>query len=229
MTIIYRLCAIPSTNPSPIYQENKDKLNELCLRSAVATFKDITPKMIFICDYCPESYRKMIEDNVPFVHEIHFTNLGINGTAIMQYELAEKEDDDVFLFQECDYLWRPSQGKNFYEAVKNFGLVSPYDHPDFYNRYDIHPMETELQIFNNAHYRKSRRNTMTFGMTKEAFENQKGILKKYGYLDNEVWIEMAAKGNKLWTPIPGMATHMVKDFMSPAIPWDVLMKLYDKP
>lgn len=226
MTIFVRMCDIPSTNPSPVLQENKFELNRLCLKSAVVAFKDIMPKMVFICDYCPETYRKMIESIVPFQHEIHFTNLGINGTALKQYELAEREDDDVFLFLECDYVWRGSVGKHFYEAVKNFGLVSPYDHPDFYNRYDIHPMETEIRIFNNEHYRKSRRNTMTFGMTKEVFEDGKAILNKYGYLDNEVWLELAAKGHKLWTPIPAHATHMAKEYLAPAVPWELLWNVY---
>lgn len=220
------MCDIPSTNPSPIYQEDKFKLNEMCLKSVITAFKDIKPKMVFICDYCPEKYTEMIERVVPFDKEIHYTTLGINGSCLYQYDLAEQSDDDLFFFQECDYLWRGSVGANFVEAIKHFGLVSPYDHPDFYTRYDIHPKEVELTVFNNEHFRKSRRNTMTFAMTKEKFEDGKEILRKYGYLDNDVWIELSARGTKLFTPIPAYATHMVKDYMSPAIPWEVLFKLY---
>jgi hypothetical protein len=67
---------------------------------------------------------------------------------------------------------------------------------------------------------------MTFGMTKEVFEDGKGILNKYGYLDNDVWVELSARGHKLWTPIPSFATHMVKDYLSPAIPWQVIWNIY---
>ena len=68
---------------------------------------------------------------------------------------------------------------------------------------------------------------MTFGMTREAFKKQYDILYKYGYLDNEVWHEMRENGNELWTPLPSYATHMAKDFLSHAIPWEVLFKLYE--
>jgi hypothetical protein len=224
MTVFYRMCNIPSTNESPILQEDKFKLNELCLKSFVVAFRDVKPKMVFICDYCPETYREMIERVVPFEKEILFTNLGINETCLKQYELAEKVND-VILFQECDYLYRPSVGQQMLDAINEFGLLSPYDHPDFYTRFDIHPTETEVKLFNNAHYRRSRRNTMTFGMTKEVFEDGKKTLNKWGYLDNDVWIELAARGHKLYTPIPGFATHMVKDYLSPAIPWEMLWKI----
>lgn len=226
MLVIYRLCGIPSTNPSPIYQEDKKKLNELCLKSFIFAFRNVKPKMHFLLDYCDESYIEMLKREVPFDYTYETTTLGINGTAIRAYEVAEETDEEIILFQECDYLFRGSVGKQTLDAINHFKLFSPYDHPDFYSRYDIHPIETELQIFNNEHFRKSRRNTMTFGMTKEAFEDCKEILKRYGYLDNEVWTEMATHGYKLWTPIPSYATHMARDYMSPAVPWDVLIGLY---
>jgi hypothetical protein len=218
------MCGIASTNPSPIFQEDKFKLNQLCLRSFVQAFKEIKPLVIFIMDYCDPQrmYSEMIEKTVPFDKVIYASWSGINATALKAYEMAKIYPDDVILFQECDYLYRPNIGKQFVEVIKEFGLVSPYDHPDFYSRFDIHPKEVELKLFNNEHFRISRRNTMTFGMTKEVFERQKDILEKYGYLDNEVWIEMAAHGNYLHTPIPAFATHMAKDYLAPSIDWKEL-------
>lgn len=226
VTVYYRMCDIPSTNESPIYQEDKFKLNELCLKSFVVAFREVLPKVVFICDYCPQRYTELIERIVPFEKEIIYTTLGINGSCLKQYELAQVQSSDVILFQECDYLYRGSVGKDMIKAIKNFGLFSPYDHPDFYNRYDIHPKETEIKLFNNTHYRVSRRNTMTFGMTRKVFDESIDTLNKFGYLDNEVWFELAAHGNYLHTPIPAYATHMTKDFMSPAIPWQLLIEAY---
>jgi len=218
MITYYRLCGIPSTNPSPIFQEDKFRLNKLCLKSFVKAFEKVNPEMVFIADFCGQEYEELVKEVVPFKYFYLATNIGINETCLLQYEMASKQDDDV-LFQECDYLYLPDTGEKFVEAIKEFGLVSPYDHPDFYTRYDIHPKEVELKLFNNHHYRVSRRNTMTFGMTKEVFENQKERLKKYGYLDHWVWIEMATHGNYLHTPIPSFATHMAKDYLAPAIDW----------
>lgn len=221
MIVYYRLCGIPSTNPSPVFQEDKLRLNKLCLKSFVKAFEKVRPEIVFIADYCGQEYEEMVSLIVPkdWIWSYIPTNLGINDTCLLQYEMASKTDHDVILLQECDYLYRENTGESLMGAIKEFGLVSPYDHPDFYSRYDIHPKDVELKLFNNEHFRISRRNTMTFGMTKEVFERQKERLNKYGYLDNEVWIEMAAHGNYLHTPIPAYATHMTKDFMSPGVDW----------
>lgn len=65
---------------------------------------------------------------------------------------------------------------------------------------------------------------MTFGMTREVFEKNFDILKEWGYLDGDVWYEMKDNGQELWVPIPSLATHMVKDFLSPGLSWEKLWK-----
>jgi len=226
MIVYYRLTNINSSNQSPIYSGDKLRLNELCLKSFVLTFKLENPKVVFIADYCGKEYEAMIEREVPFEYEILWTGLGINGTALKQYELAKKSDDNIILFQECDYIYRPSVGKQMVEAIEKFQLFSPYDHPDFYSRYDIHDKLNEIILYKNNHYRTAKRNTMTFGMTREAFEANYDILMKHGYLDEHVWYEMKDNGYPLHTPLPALATHMVKDYMAPVIPWDAVMKIF---
>ncbi len=224
MLVIYRLCNVksPLSAKPPIFQDDIFKLNELCLRSFCLAFGDIKPKVIFICDKCPEEeYRKLL-DAVPFEKEIMFTNLGINDTCLLQYELAKNENDPIILFAECDYLWRPLCGQEINNAIEKFGLVSPYDHRNFYIDRSIHSRECKIDLIGEQHYRTTERNTMTFGLTREVLEKQFDILKKYGYLDNDVWHEMRANGNELWVPIPSFATHMVKDFLSPALDWKKL-------
>jgi len=225
MIVTYRMCDIASTNPSPILQDNKFALNELCLKSFVLAFRDVKPKMIFICDFCPETYTEMIDRIVPFEHEIKYTTLGIDESARQAYREAEKTSDDIILFSECDYVYRPSVGGNMAKAIAHFGLFSPYDHPNFYTAREFHSAETTMELYNNEHFRTTERNTMTFGMTREVFEKQYEILMKWGYLDGDVWHEMRANGNPLWTPIPGYATHMVEGLLSPAIPWENIFNI----
>lgn len=226
MLIIYRLCDIksPLSAKPPVFADNYFKLNELCLKSFCLAFGDIKPKVIFICDNCPEEeYRELLKI-VPFEHEIMFTNLGINDSCLLQYELAKARDEDVILFQECDYLYRPLCGKLLEDAIKKYQLVSPYDHRNFYIDRSIHSQDCKIDLLDEQHFRTTERNTMTFGMTREAFEANFEILKKWGYLDNEVWHEMRANGYPLWVPVPSLATHMVKDFMSPGLDWNKLIQ-----
>ena len=225
MKAIYRLCGIPSTNPSPIYQENKDKLNELCLKSFVRAFRDIRPDMHFLCDFCPDSYREMISLTIPksWNVEIEFTRIGINNTAIRSYDIARKADDTVY-FAECDYIYREDSGIDLLRGIEHFGLASPYDHLNFYIDKSIHSENVTIRLVDGVHWRTTERNTMTFGMTKEAFTSGYDIFRKYGYLDSDVWHENRAIGNQLWVPIPSLATHMAKDWLAPGINWESIWK-----
>lgn len=191
-------------------------------------FGDIKPKVIFICDYCPQDKYQPLIDTVPFEHEEIWTNIGINDTCLLQYELANARDDEVILFAECDYTWRPLIGTMLEKAIKKYQLVSPYDHRNFYIDHTIHSQDCKIDLIDEQHFRTTERNTMTFGMTKEALTKNFEILKRWGYLDNEVWKEMRENGYPLWVPIPAMATHMVEGFLAPGLDWSKLWGMLTK-
>lgn len=224
MITYYRLSNVPSTNPPPIYEADKFRLNQLCLRSFVQAYSDVKPRMHFIADYCGREYEDLIKKEVPFEYEIEFTELGINGTALRQYELAKTVDASTILFQECDYIYNGIVGQKMVNAIEKFNLVSPYDHPDFYVKYDIHDTENKIELLDDTHYRSARRNTMTFGITKQAFLDSYVYFMKYGYLDNEVWDDIFKIGYKMHVPIPSFATHMYKEGLAPSVDWEDIWK-----
>lgn len=221
MIVYYRMAGISSTNPSPIFQEDKLKLNKLCLKSFVDSYRHLNPNIVFLLDHCSPEYDDMIKSVVPFTSVLHHMEVGINETCLKQYEWAKEQKDNIILFQECDYLYRPDTGAMMNYAINNLGLVSPYDHRNFYLDRTIHSDYTQIKLLpDDQHYRTTERNTMTFGIRADIFKNNYEIFKKYGYLDNDVWHEMRAKGHPIWVPIPSFATHMVKDFMAPSINWE---------
>lgn len=210
----YRITSIPSSNPSPIYQEDKDKLNELCLKSFIGAFKDIKPYTVFICDHCSDDTMEMIERVYPFDKKILYTHLGQNGTSLKQYELAREQDLDIY-FAESDYIYQEDSGVDFLNGLKEFSLVSPYDHPDHYMTSYV----SELNLVDNHHWRSAENNTMTWAVSNKLFKDHYDIFYKYGYLDKEVWSDLASEGHKLWVPVPSIATHMVSSCLAPATDW----------
>ena len=229
MIVYYRLSHAKSSasNPPPIYAEDQFKLNELSLTSYILGYGDIKPKTVFICDFCPKELYQPLLDKFPFEKEIYWTEKGINETCLMQYELAEKQDDDV-LFQECDYLHRPMIGTIMERAIQKYGLVSPYDNLNFYIDRNMHSPFVEIDLINNQHFRTVERSTMTFGMSNKMFKDNVDILKKWGYLDADVWFELSARNAILHVPIPSLSTHLAKDFMAPGLEWQKLIDLYGK-
>lgn len=222
LTVFYRLTDIPSTNPSPVYQHDKQRLNLLCLRSFVEAYKDVNMKMVFICDYCDETYKFLIGDIFHGDKDIHFTKIGINETCLMQYKLASETEGRI-LFQECDYVYRFGTGKLMVSGIDNLSLVSPYDHKNFYVDKTIHSENCKIRLVNDTHWRTTERNTMTFGTTSDIVKKHYDTFIKYGYLDNEVWRDLRGAGLPLWVPIPSFATHMVEEWMAPSVNWEAIL------
>jgi len=226
LVVYYRLCSIKSTNPSPIYQDNKFELNKLCFKSFVEAFKDIKPKVVVLADYCGFEEADMIDELCPFEYEFKPTKLGINETCLLQYELASKQPEDLILFLECDYLWNPNADvRQYISAIEKLGLVSPYDHLNYYLDKNAHSNTCQIELVDNHHFRTVETCTMTFGLRKDVLVDNIDIFNKYGYLDHDVWYDLRQfSSQELYVPIPTFATHMVIDYLSPTVKWG---ELYD--
>lgn len=221
MIVFYRMCAIPSTSEPPIYTDNKLKFNEICLRSFIDAYKEIKPKMVFINDYCDADHIAMINKVCPFEKEMKNTQIGINESCLLQYKLFEEQKDDVVLFQECDYLHvRPLTKK----MIEELQFVTSYDHPDKYDK----ELSPPVRVVDKYHFKQTSSTTSTFATTRRAFEGYKDLFYKYGYIDKERWEEINKMGGILWSPIPALATHMLKNWLSPFINWEEIWKKYEK-
>lgn len=223
--MIYRITSIPSTNPPPILEDDKDALNEFCLDSFLKAFRDIKPEITFLADHCSPETIRMIKKSVRWDHKIIKSKMGINQAMLTSYEIASSLQGPV-LFQECDYLYDYSNGPIgavFEEAVNRLGWVSPYDHLNFYKDKSIHSSSCEIELIANRHFRTTERNTMTWATSAHNIRFHRSILDRYGYLDSDVWRELRDQGEKLWVPIPSFSTHMVKDYMAPGVDWGAFM------
>lgn len=218
MIVFYRMCDIPSTNPAPIYQENKARLNRLCLESFVNTYADIKPRIVFLNDHCPSSYETLERLIVPkdWHIDIVTSERGINGSCIAQYDLAREmttQNDECILFQECDYFHLAPITEHMIHALR---FVSPYDHPDKYERGEV----SKIVIADNHHFKVTESTTSTFATTRADFLHHAGTFYQFGYIDHERWLALRAQGVTLYSPIPTLATHMVASCLSPAISWN---------
>jgi len=175
--------------------------------------------MVFICDHCSDETMEMIYDVCKFEKKVMKTSLGQNETSLLQYRLAREQDNDIY-FAESDYIYQENAGIELLNGLKEFGLVSPYDHPDHYQTEYI----PKLKLVNNYHWRSAENNTMTWAVSNKLFKDHYDIFYKYGYLDHDVWDDLRAEGHELYVPIPSLATHMVISCLAPSINWDKLWK-----
>lgn len=226
ITVFIRLCSIKSTNPSPIFQDDKYQLNRLCLKSFVQAFKDIKPHVIVLGDYCDYLESELLEEVLPFEYEYIPTKIGINATCLKQYEMASKVDSEIIIFLETDYLFNPDVNVDkWISGIKELGLVSPYNHPNYYKDRQQHSNICQIELVDDHIFRSVETCTMTFGVRRDVFMKYLDIFNRFGYLDHDVWLEIAKDGQKLFVPIPTIASHCVATQMAPQVDWT---KVYGK-
>lgn len=213
ITVVYRLCDIPSTNPPPIYKNDKRRLNELCLRKFIEAFDGVDYQIHYLCDHT-DNYDELLKIT-PVPYKTEYSNEGINYTYMRSLELGLEYETDM-LFQECDYYYLRGTGQSVVNAIHKFGFMSPYDHPDKY------PGDAKMRLFDGRHWRSAISTTMTYGVRKDKLKEHYETLTRHGYLDHQMWVELGARGETLWTPIPTIATHMVEDYLAPNIDWKTI-------
>jgi hypothetical protein len=238
MKVFYRLSPKNSAHEArrPRHAFNKLELARFCLKSFVEAFSEIKPKTTFILDNCDPDWDLMISGLVPWAYEIERINridntppMGYDHTSYYKQLDMAKEVNDYVWFQEDDYVYLPGAGKKIEEALKVLEFVSPYDHLEFYTRtLEFHKPPFDIRLVGDQHWRTIDFNTMTWGCHSERITKYWDTLHLRGVWDKDTWTEMAKHGAKLWTPIPSLATHMHRDFLSPGIDWEEIFNGLDK-
>jgi hypothetical protein len=146
-------------------------------------------------------------------------------------------EDDVILLLEDDYLFAPNGFASWISACQKIdGFVSPFDHPDrYYRSDDMYFEKTKIMIMDNTHFRNSESSTSVVGGLYKYFKRTYRLRmiprfhlwfywpgrifgKELPSIDR-VFYRRAYRwlGVKLFSPIPGFATHLSK-FIPPEDP-----------
>jgi hypothetical protein len=141
----------------------------------------------------------------------------------IDYILSQKySDDDWIYFLENDYLhddhWI-SKLENLIKLGKHLEYVSLYDHYDkyFYEQYDN--LESRLFFYGNHHWRSTPSTCASFLVNSRILNEDSQIIKTSGG-DHEFFTALSKiNSRKIISPIPGLSTHCMKDFLSPGIDW----------
>lgn len=149
---------------------------------------------------------------------------GNEGTFKAQTQYTTSlNDDEIVLYLEDDYIWRPDTLDSLEEAVKTLGFVSPYDHPAHYlePRFD---KIYETALIGNLTYRTAPSNTLTFAAPVRLIKKHEATLQGHGINDHEMFQTIIASGDKLWNPCYSMATHLVEGCEAPNVRWQDVIK-----
>jgi hypothetical protein len=221
----------------------KEKLTyaskEYCLNNFIDNVLDSTDKMTIIADCVNEELRDFIDrcstKNIEIMHKV----LGSNGASFrFQIDLASTlPDDEIVLFQEDDYLYKPanwpykintSYNDLITEALEFADYISFYDHPDKYlppklggNKFisDMGVENTGVFRTKTSHWKYTNSTTCTFATTAKVIKHDKNTWKTFcpesHPYDFQSFLALGIRGRTLATSIPGKSTHAEKHFLSP--------------
>lgn len=156
-------------------------------------------------------------------YEVIFIKTGSNEESLRyQYNYAKNLQTDIY-FLEDDYIHKQNAMDHIVNGVQKFNLVTGYDHIDRYTRNDDICRNNESIFFHEGiHWRTCESTTCTWAVKKELFKLISSVAEQYLLNDREFFRHLYKNGIKLYSPIPGITTHVHEPYMSPGTNWSLI-------
>lgn len=143
------------------------------------------------------------------------------------------DPDDIIYSVEDDYLHRWGWDLALKEGLNIPGVsyVSLYDHRDKYFLPEYQKLTSQILYTESCHWRTTPSTTNTYAAKHKTWMEDMKIHKQFSVRgemctrDHQKFLELGRKGRALITPIPGYATHVETDYLSPVIDWTKQLEL----
>ena len=216
---------------------------EACFRNLLLTIRADPQahrvKILILFDGSPESF---YADFVARYHannelglDLQFVNGGSNSTSfLIALDMLRKSsipDTDLIYLLENDYLHTPgwvSKLFELYDSQHRVDFVSLYDHRDKYDFEMYASLEARLVYTKTHHWRTAPSTCGTFVLEKAELLRDYDVWTS-NLSDFYLFPKMINERNRvLLTPIPGLATHCMAEYLSPTIDWESISNQADR-
>lgn len=133
-------------------------------------------------------------------------------------------DDDIVYILEDDYVHRGDWIRALVEGVTVAHYVTLYDHPDKYDRSMYPDLKSQIVVTSGFHWRTTPSTTNTYACYMRTLRVHMPIHKRYCELfrkftnDHAKFVHLWNQGASLVSCMPGLATHVEENMLSPCIP-----------
>ena len=187
LAIAYRIYPNISKETA-IFNENKYKLAEFCLKSFKESLGTLKVKIWVLLDNCPKEYESLFknyfdQDNLVIMN---LDAIGNRATFNLQIEiLSHQNDSELVYFAEDDYVYLPNQFIKmikFFKQNRDVDFLTPYDHPDYYY-HQLHRYKSTIKASAFHHWRTIATTTCTFLTSKTNLLKTTKVLRLYSPKD----------------------------------------------
>ncbi len=227
--VVYRLCELeapgtPKREARPTYF---NKVN--CLKNMLNTFGYGANHITFVHDGPKAKLWECIEELEDTYKNVQI--LKINARSNQEslrsaLEVGKHVDCSIVYQLEDDYLHVSDAAKMLWvgreltrSISSNPAVFSLYDHPDRYTRSDNRDAGKTSIHFHTCHWRTAESTTCTWACDYDHYDTIVKYAEKHLLNDRKLFYDLADNGIKLYTPMPGAATHCHEPFLSPGVYW----------
>lgn len=167
LAVAYRIYPKVSSNPPPVFADDKFKLAELCLKSFKESLGGLRVKLWVLLNNCPPQYESLFTQLWPAEDLVLVRYPGVSGSTTLHEQLRllmAQTDAEIVYLAEDDYFYLPGQfplAVNFLKQNPDADFATPYDGPDLHET-DLHDCIDETRPFGGKNWRSSVSTTHTF-------------------------------------------------------------------
>lgn len=228
MIIIYRGCNSEMQISQMKHNRPRWFDKRACFRSLISSinnaFTDVSKLHVILdgddgdlTDYIERAVADL--NIIPFeIEKIQLKSNALSLNYVYDTYMSKYAGSTVY-FVEDDYLNKPNAIEMIAAGADKFGLVTGYDHTDRYTRYDDAPYPLTIRLCNNMHWRTAESTTCTWAARGDVAVRIVPEAKKYLLEDRTFFRSLIKSGHYLYTPIPGVTTHMNEMQLSPNFDW----------
>jgi hypothetical protein len=234
MKIYYRISESSNENHE-VQRQWQEKLpyatKKACLLNIIKTFTN-SEINIFADNVSDDTWTWMSSLENVSLSKIDAGSDAKSMRILLQEVLKIKDDNQIVLFQEDDYIYLPKSEYKIAEALQYGDYVTGYLHPDKF----IHPSKggnpfTPKDNFSElTHVIKARDHFwMITNSTTNTFATKVGTIKKdidvwmwgtsdlINTRDFEIFTKLKERKRLILQPIPSLSTHCLKNYEAPII------------
>ena len=167
LAVAYRVYPKVSSNPPPVFADNKFKLVELCLKSFKESLGNLRVKVFALLNNCPPGYEALFTQLWPAEDLVLVRYPGVSGGETLHEQqriLSEQTDAEVVYLAEDDYFYLPNQFQlavDFLRQNPDADFATPYDSPDVHFT-DLHDCIDATRAHGGKNWRSSVSTTHCF-------------------------------------------------------------------
>lgn len=205
-----------------------------CFQNLIQTTANDSVNITFFLDtFYPTDQEHFLKNEKRYpVIEMSAGTEASSFLSMLDYVSAQKySPETIIYFLEDDYVHKPNWVKVLKEGftIPKVSYVTLFDHRDKYFLPSYQGLKSQLFHTDTCHWRQTPSTTNTYAMQFKTLLKSLDVHRSFSTdrkitADHDKFCSLAEMGEMLISSIPGWATHVEPEFVSPCADWEKILE-----